>query len=118
MAAGNVLEFGIVGLGRMGGGLTLQALEKGMRVAGYEPKGAAPELLVAGMTACLAHSEFRALLQRPRIVFLYVPAGRVVDQVLDELAGELEPGDVLVDGGNSYWGDSLRRYQRLLAREI
>ena len=118
MPQDNPLEFGLVGLGRMGGSLALQALEKGMRVAGYDPGGAAAELAAAGLAACGELSGFRDHLQPPRALFLYVPAGPVVDQVLDQLAAQLEPGDVLVDGGNSYWGDSLRRYHRLQARGL
>jgi 6-phosphogluconate dehydrogenase len=54
----------------------------------------------------------------PRVVFLYIPAGRAVDDSLDGLAGALESGDILVDGGNSYWGDSIRRHARLRERGI
>jgi 6-phosphogluconate dehydrogenase len=106
------LEFGIVGLGRMGGNLALQALKKKIRVVGHEPRGPRKELLKAGLTACAAPAEFRDLLAPPRAVFVYVPAGLVVDQVLDELAAQLAPGDILVDGGNSYWGDSIRRHRK------
>jgi 6-phosphogluconate dehydrogenase len=112
------VEFGVVGLGRIGGGLALQALEKGLRVAGYQRRGAGAGLMAAGLIACRALSDFREHLKSPRVVFLYVPAGPVVDDVLDRLADELQPGDILVDGGNSYWGDSIRRHRRLRTREI
>jgi 6-phosphogluconate dehydrogenase len=118
MQTGYPVEFGIVGLGRMGGGLALQALEKGWRVAGYGRHGAGREFVEAGLISCRTLSGFREHLASPRAVFLYVPAGPVVDEVIDQLAGELEPGDILVDGGNSYWGDSLRRHRRLCARQI
>jgi 6-phosphogluconate dehydrogenase len=118
MPSDTPLEFGIVGLGRMGGGLALHALEKGMRVAGYERRGASAELTAAGLIACRDLSDFREQLAPPRAIFLYVPAGAVVDEVLDSLVAELEPGDILVDGGNSYWGDSIRRHRRLQARGI
>ncbi|MDQ3776049.1 MAG: NAD(P)-binding domain-containing protein [Pseudomonadota bacterium] len=49
----------------------------------------------------------------PRAVFLYIPAGSAVDTLLDQFAGQLERGDVIVDSGNSYWGDSIRRQKRL-----
>lgn len=111
-------EFGIVGLGRMGGNLALQALEKGMRVVGFERKTASPELLRAGVVMAEQLSDFCRHLSRPRVVLLYIPAGPVVDQVLNELADQLERGDVLVDGGNSYWGDSIRRHRRLRLRDL
>jgi 6-phosphogluconate dehydrogenase len=106
-------EFGVVGLGRIGGGLALQALEKGMRVVGFTLGGARPELVQAGLQEVRELTGFRGTLASPRRVFLYVPAGRAVDDLLDRLAAVLEPGDIVVDGGNSYWGDSVRRHSRL-----
>ncbi len=106
-------EFGVVGLGRMGGGLAQQALEKGMKVAGFELHGAPRELLAAGLVEVRDLAGFRGALAAPRVVFLYIPAGPAVDHVLADLARDLAPGDVIVDGGNSYWGDSIRRGRRL-----
>ena len=111
-------ELGVVGLGRIGGGLALQALQKGMRVSGFTLGGAAPELLKAGLQEVGELSGFRDALAAPRRVFLYIPAGPGVDDLLDRLAAALEPGDILVDGGNSYWGDSVRRHSRLRERGI
>lgn len=111
-------EFGVVGLGRMGGGLALQALEKGMKVTGFTRDHAGPELLQAGLVEIRDPAAFRDALAPPRAVFLYIPAGPAVDESLDLLAGGLEPGDILMDGGNSYWGDSIRRHARLRERKI
>ena len=111
-------EFGVVGLGRMGGDLALQALEKGMRVVGSTRKGAPDDILGAGLVEVGSLEEFKARLATPRVVFLYIPAGPPVDQVLDDLAEQLDEGDILVDGGNSYWGDSIRRHRRLKERGI
>lgn len=111
-------EFGIVGLGKMGGNLGMQALEKKMKVIGLT-KGAVPEeLLSMGMVEAETPSGFLRHLQPPRAVFLYVPAGSVVDTIIDELAETLEQGDIVVDGGNSYWGDSIRRHERLRQKGI
>jgi 6-phosphogluconate dehydrogenase len=111
-------EFGVVGLGRMGGDLALQALEKGMRVVGSTRKGAPDDMLEAGLAEVGSLKEFKAQLAPPRVVFLYIPAGPPVDQILDDLAKRLDEGDILVDGGNSYWGDSIRRHRRLKERGI
>src|SRR5688572_9084540 len=112
-------EMGIVGLGRMGGGLALQAMEKGVRVVGFTLGGARRELTEAGLVEARTLASLReSLAERPRAVFLYVPAGPPVDALLDELAGVLESGDIVVDGGNSYWGDSVRRAERLRARGL
>ena len=114
----HVYSFGVVGLGRMGGGLAHQALARGMRVAGYDKSQPPDELVKAGLMALKELTGFRAALDAPRIVFVYVPAGPVVDRVLDELSGCLEVGDIIVDGGNSYWGDSIRRHHHLAERGL
>ena len=106
-------EFGVIGLGRMGGGLAHQALEKGLRVVGASRSGAPKDLVAAGLAEIRDFAAFREKLAAPRAVFLYVPAGPPVDKILEQLAERLEPGDVVADGGNSYWGDSIRRHARL-----
>ncbi len=111
-------ELGVIGLGRMGGGLALQAREKGMKVVGLDPAGLRPELEQAGVIGVRRADELCAALAPPRAVLLYIPAGPPVDALLDELAGVLERGDVVADGGNSYWGDSIRRHERLAGRGI
>jgi 6-phosphogluconate dehydrogenase len=111
-------EFGVVGLGRMGGGLALQARERDMRVVGVDPAGLRPELSSAGVEGARDVAELAAQLAPPRAVFLYVPAGPAVDHLIDQLAPHLAAGDVIVDGGNSYWGDSIRRHQRLAASGV
>jgi 6-phosphogluconate dehydrogenase len=103
-------DFGIVGLGRMGANLAQQALDKGLRVAGYT-RGDAPQL-GAGFSVAQRLEDLPALLARPRKILLYVPAGVAVDALLEQLAPLLERGDIVGDGGNSYWGDSIRRARR------
>lgn len=106
-------EFGIVGLGKMGGNLALQALEKEFQVIGLTKGKPADELLQNGLIDAEQPSGFRKHLDRARAIFIYIPAGSAVDNLIDSLSQELEPGDILIDGGNSYWGDSIRRYKRL-----
>jgi 6-phosphogluconate dehydrogenase len=111
-------ELGVVGLGRMGGGLALHGVEKKMRVVGLDKSGMDDAFAEAGVVEAKKLADFRELLAKPRVVFVYVPAGPVVDEILEDLAATLEPGDVVVDGGNSYWGDSIRRHERLQKRSI
>lgn len=108
---------GIIGLGKMGGNLALQALEKGYSVAGYSHT-VNPELQQAGVQLAKTLSELVQKLPSPRIIFLYIPAGTAVDQLLDQLAELVSPGDILIDGGNSYWGDSIRRSEKLKTKGI
>ncbi len=111
-------RFGIVGLGRIGGGLAQQALAKGIQVAGHDKGEVSWDLVKRGLTVVDEPAGFREVLAAPRVVLVYVPAGPVVDSVLDELAENLEEGDIVADGGNSYWGDSIRRHHRVSKRGI
>src|SRR4028119_1339826 len=101
-------EFGVVGLGRMGGDLALQALEKGMRVVGFTRRGAPDDMLGAGLVEASSLEEFKAWLAPPRVVFLYIPAGPPVDQVLDDLAEQLDEGDTLGTSRLAPWRSSRR----------
>ncbi|MGQ9424449.1 NADP-dependent phosphogluconate dehydrogenase [Gilvimarinus sp. F26214L] len=107
-----VTQLGMVGLGRLGGALAQQALGKGLYVAGYDPAGADDELASAGVDLVDRVSRLRQRLEPPRIIFVSVPAGSAIDQLLAQLTPSLDRGDVVIDGGNSYWGDSVRRYRR------
>jgi len=118
MKTSNLLEFGIIGLGKMGANLSLQALEKGLGVAGYDIGAISTELLEKGLRPAKSLQGLLAGLTLPRKIFLYVPAGPIVDQLLEELSALLSPGDILVDGGNSYWGDSIRRQRRAAQRGL
>ena len=111
-------ELGIIGLGRMGGNLALQARDKNIRIVGVDPAGLRDELKQAGVVGVATAADLAAQLAPPRAVLLYVPAGPLVDTLIGDLARQLAAGDVIVDGGNSYWGDSVRRAEKLAAQGI
>jgi len=104
--------YGIIGLGKMGLNLALNATEKGYKIIGYDmhtPAGVTHENMVfADSLQALVHQ-----LPRPRKIFVYIPAGKAVDIVIDQLTPLLEKGDIIIDGGNSYWCDSIRRAEKL-----
>jgi 6-phosphogluconate dehydrogenase len=110
-------EFGVVGLGRMGGGLAWQALGKGYSVLGIDLSAPSEDLVERRLRYS---SELKNLqeLERPRKIFVYIHAGPAIDQMLELLLEVLEPGDIIVDGGNSYWGDSIRRSQKVSERGL
>ena len=112
-APGATDEFAIIGLGQIGGNIARQALEAGFRVVGRARRTAPEALLARGLVPIDDLATLREALRPPRLVFLWIPAGPAVDQVLEEVAAALEPGDVIADGGNSYWGDSIRRQAAL-----
>ena len=107
------LELGIVGLGKIGGNLAKQAVEKDVRVVGFDTQEK-PELQDKGVEVH-GDSEYDTLvdeLDAPRVVYLSLPAGPLVDEELDDLLDHLAEGDVVMDGGNSFWRDSIRREER------
>lgn len=112
------MEMLIIGLGKMGASLSRQALEKGVKVIGLDPRTPSEDLLKAGLVNGKNLKDALNLIGRPRKIFLYVPAGEVVENYVEEFSNSLSPGDIIVDGGNSYWGDSLKRHQRLKNKKI
>lgn len=111
-------SLGIVGLGKMGADLAKNAIAHGFTVAGTDTRAVSDDLTRAGLKAAKDLKHLAALLPQPRFVMIYVPAGPPVDQVLAQLADILLPGDIIADGGNSYWGDSIRRHARLKQKGI
>jgi 6-phosphogluconate dehydrogenase len=103
------MELGIVGLGRMGGGMAARLTKAGHRVVGY---ARTPETVAAavadGVVAATSVEDLVTRLSAPRAVWLMVPAGAPTDGYVDQLVGLLARGDTLVDGGNSNYQDSLR----------
>ena len=102
------MELGIIGLGKMGGNLVLQCIDKGIYVVG-KTRGPKPHLTDKGVKVVKDYDEFVRSLKPPRVIYLSLPAGPTIDKVLKELAPYLDRGDVIMDGGNSYYKDSIRR---------
>lgn len=111
------MKFAIIGLGKMGSNIAMQAIEKGYKVAGFDLKKQ-DFLEKKGVKILSDVSEIRNLLKSPRIVFIFVPAGKAVDVVLDELTHVLDKGDIVIDAGNSYFKDSQARNKNLLKKGL
>ena len=108
----------MVGLGRMGSNMVRRLMRAGMRCVVHDRSRDAVHALVReGANDAGSPAGFTKAMAKPRHVWLMVPAG-VVDAALDELAASLEPGDTLIDGGNSYYQDDLVRAERLETRGI
>jgi 6-phosphogluconate dehydrogenase len=118
------MQFGMVGLGVMGQNLSLNIAEKGFPVAGWdawpEPvdKFVAKAAGVRGVKGFKSLPEFVASLRRPRRIIMLVKAGEVVDKTIAALRPLLEPGDMLVDGGNEHFRNTERRAAELAAAGI
>ena len=107
-----MLSLGIIGLGKMGGNLALQAEEKGINVIG-KARSRKPELEQAGVKIVDKYSAFSVSLEHPRVIYLSLPAGPTVDTVLGELTPHLQNGDIIMDGGNSFYLDSIEREKNI-----
>src|SRR5438477_11057191 len=113
------MQLGLIGLGRMGSGMTLRLLQGGHQVMVYDrvpEAGAALAGKGATGTGSLAHLGRK--LKAPRSLWLRIPAGPPVDDAIQRLSGTLSPGDVIIDGGNSNYKDSIRRAETLRSRQI
>ena len=111
------MKLGVIGLGKMGGNLALHAVEKGIKTVG-KARGAKPELSKKGVVVVTSYEQFVDFLEPPRTIFLSLPAGSTIDVVIDELLPFLDKGDVILDGGNSYYKDSIAREANLSEKGI
>ena len=118
-------QIGVAGLAVMGRGLALNLAEHGFAVAGYNRSSEPTEIFVeagkaAGytVTGCATLEEFCSVLEKPRKILLMVKACAAVDAVLEGLMPYLEPGDIVIDGGNSHYPDTVRRHDACAQKNI
>jgi 6-phosphogluconate dehydrogenase len=117
-------DIGVVGLGVMGSNLALNMERHGFRVAGYDLDLAKAQAFMTGVAAgknvelAASPDGLMAILQKPRRILLMVPAGKAVDSAIAHLEGHLEPADILIDGGNSFFLDTERRGAALAAKGL
>jgi 6-phosphogluconate dehydrogenase len=104
--------FGIIGLGKMGSNLALQAKDKGYEVIGYDIF-IKPGLYTDAIDQADTLEEFVEKLPLPRVIMVFIPAGKPIDEIIEKVVPLLQPGDVFADCGNSYWGDSIRRANKV-----
>ncbi len=112
------MEMVIIGLGKIGSGMALQAMKNGVSVIGLTMGVPPEELLNMGLKVAKNLDEVYSMSKPPRKIILYVPAGSIVDEYIEKFESLLDVGDIVIDGGNSYWGDSFRRHQRLKESNI
>ncbi len=106
------MQMAMIGLGRMGMNMSRRLLEHGHQVAAYNRTPVKTEQLAAyGARACFSLEEVVQSLKQPRIIWMMLPAGEILDQHLETLLKLTGPGDVIIDGGNTYYKDDIRRAQ-------
>src|SRR5262249_43121352 len=112
------MQLGMVGLGRMGANMVRRLIRKGHECVAYDVNPqAAKDLAKEGAMASTSLDDFVAKLNKPRVAFMMVPAA-VVEGTLEQLASRFEKGDMIVDAGNSYYIDDIRRAKALSAKGI
>ncbi len=113
------MELGMIGLGRMGANMSERLVRGGHRVVSYDRSVEALERVVdKGAVGARSLADLAAKLSLPRAVWLMVPSGDPVDQTIDELLPSLAQDDVVIDGGNSNYKDSIRRAEKLRAQGL
>ncbi len=113
------MQIGMIGLGRMGAGLSRRLMRDGHTVAVHDVNPAVVDALAAeGAVPAHQLSDFVTALEAPRTVWVMVPAGEITQGVIDSLSEVLEPGDTIIDGGNSYYRDDIHHAEQLGAKDI
>jgi 6-phosphogluconate dehydrogenase len=113
------MELGMIGLGRMGANMTERLLGSGHNLVAYDRSPDAIQRVVdKGAVGAHSLADFVKQLTLPRAIWLMVPAGDPVDQTIEQLLPLLSKGDILIDGGNSNYKDSIRRAEKLKPQGI
>ena len=113
------MELGIIGLGRMGGNISLRLMRDGHKTVVYDRNAdAVTGLEKEGASGVGGLAEMVKALTPPRAVWVMLPAGPITEATVNELGGLMDVGDTIIDGGNSYYKDDIRRAKALQAQGI
>ncbi len=113
------MQLGMVGLGRMGAGIVGRLMADGHRCVGYDVSADAVKALEPdGMTGSSSLADFASKLEKPRTAWVMVPAGEITEQTIKAVAEVFEPGDVIIDGGNTHYVDDMRHADELRKQGI
>ncbi len=119
MSTPTPMQLGMVGLGRMGAGLVRRLMRDGHRCVVYDVSPAAVAALVAdGAVGASSLEEFASKLETPRSAWIMVPAGQITDDTITAVGAVFQAGDVIIDGGNTYYHDDLRHAAGLRQKGI
>jgi 6-phosphogluconate dehydrogenase len=118
MTTDKPMQLGMVGLGRMGANLTRRLVRDGHQVVAYDhTESHVKQLAGEGATGAATLEEFVAKLDKPRAAWVMLPAS-VTGQVVAQLADLMEPGDTIIDGGNTYYRDDIDRAKQLIPKDL
>ena len=113
------MQLGMIGLGRMGGNIVRRLMDHGHQCVVYDRAAdAVGGLAKEGATGAGGLADLVAKLEAPRAVWVMLPAGEITEATVAELSHVMAPGDTIIDGGNSFWQDDIRRAAALAERKI
>ena len=113
------MELGIIGLGRMGGNISQRLTRAGHTCVVFDRSAdVVHDMAAKGATASTGLADMVAKLTAPRAIWVMLPAGAITEATVTELAGLLSPGDTIIDGGNTYYKDDIRRAATLRGKQI
>ena len=113
------MQIGVIGLGRMGGNITRRLIQNGHETVVYDhDANAVATLRQDGAIGAAGVDKLVKQLEPPRAVWLMLPAGKITEDTIGQLAELLAPGDIIIDGGNTFWKDDVRRAKKLKERAI
>ena len=108
------MQLGMIGLGRMGANMVRRLMKAGHQCVVFDQSQEAVKALAAdGATGASSLTDFIGHLAKPRAAWVMVPAGEPTESTVKDLAAIMEPGDTIIDGGNSYYKDDIRRAKML-----
>ncbi|MEE8330039.1 MAG: NAD(P)-binding domain-containing protein, partial [Thermodesulfovibrionia bacterium] len=104
------MKIGFIGLGKMGGNMVQRLLNDGHEVVAYARTAeTVKKIEEKGAVGADSLQDMADKLKKPRVIWIMVPAGKATEETINKIAPLLEKGDILVDGGNSFYKDSIRR---------
>ncbi len=114
------MQIGIIGLGRMGGNITRRLMKAGHKCVVFDVNAKAREGLAkdGAVDAGALEDMVKKLSEKPRALWVMLPAGKITEDTVKHLGGLLEPDDIIIDGGNSFYKDDIRRAKELAAKRI
>src|SRR5882762_9683263 len=113
------MQLGMIGLGRMGGNIVRRLMKQGHTSVVYDKDPKAVAALAAdGSVGATALEDFVAKLAKPRTIWVMLPAGKITETTIDALAKLMQADDVIIDGGNTFWQDDVRRGKALKERKL
>jgi 6-phosphogluconate dehydrogenase len=114
------MQIGMIGLGKMGGNMSRRLMKAGHHCVVYARTAKTRDALAKdGATAAASIADLvKTLREKPRAVWLMLPAGRVTEEMAEQLSGLLEQDDIIIDGGNSFYKDDIRRAKKLAEKGI